>query len=192
MLNYEKLLKEEGKTTKDLPKAITMKINFLNADVKKLAANPKDAVLKEKCGRNDVMIADAIQTWLEKDLPPIAPLPPVVPVDDAAKIKADADAKAATEEAARVKAEEDAEAQKVAEADALKAKEEAEEIAKGNAIVELQNTIVTKMNASNSRAILKTDLEALLGRTANDSERVGQLNLCQVYLSYPPHYKNYK
>lgn len=186
MLHYEKLLSEEGKTVKDLPKAISMKINFLGADLKKLAANPKDAKLKEKCGSADVLIADAIQTWLEKDLPAVAP------VDDEAKKKADAEAKAATEEAARVKAEEDAEAQKKADADALKAKEEADKIAADNAIMELQNSIVAKMNASSSRAILKTDLDALLGRSAKDNERIGQLNLCQVYMSYPVYYKNYK
>jgi len=186
MLKYEELLKEEGKTTKDLPKSITMKINFLSGDIKKLAANPKDAALKEKVGRNDILIADAIQTWLEKDLPPVAL------VDDEAKKKAEDEAKAATEEAERVKAEEGKAAQAKADEEALKAKEEADKVAAENAIVELQNTIVTKMNASSTRSILKTDLETILGRTANDSERIGQLNLCQVYLSYPPHYKNYK
>ena len=171
MLNYEKLLKEQGKTVKDLPQAIKMKINFLNGDLKKLAANPKDAKLKEKCGSNDILIADAIQTWLEKDLPPVAP------IDDEAKIKADADAKAAQEKA---------------DAEAKEAQEKADENAKQNKLVELQNTIVEKMNASSNRSILKTDLEVLLGRTAGDSERIGQLNLCQVYLSLPIYYKNYK
>jgi len=185
-MHYEALLKEEGKTVKDLPQAIKMKINFLNGDLKKLQANPKDAKLKEKCGSNDVLIADAIQTWLEKDLPPIAP------VDDAAKIKADEEAKAATEEATRVKAEEDAEAQKKADADALKAKEEADAIAEQNTITEIQNTIVAKMNASPGRYILKTELATILGREPKDNEKIGQLNLCQVYLSLPIHYKHYK
>ena len=185
-MHYENLLKEEGKTVKDLPQAIKMKINFLNGDLKKLAANPTDAKLKEKVGSNDVLIADAIQTWLEKDLPPVAK------VDDAAKIKADEEAKAASEEAARVKAEEDAEAQKKADADAQKAKEEADAITEQNAITELQNTIVAKMNASSGRYILKTELATLLGREPEDNERIGQLNLCSVYLSFPVHYKHYK
>ena len=193
MLNYEKLLQEEGKVVKDLPQSIKMKINFLNGDLKKLAANPKDAKLKEKCGSNDILIADAIQTWLEKDLPPVAQ------VDAEAQKKADAEAKAAQEkadaEAKETQEKADAEskaAQEKADAEAKEAQERADAIAEQNKITELQNTIVQKMNASSNRSISKTDLEALLGRTASDSERIGQLNLCQVYLSYPVYYKNYK
>lgn len=140
---YEELLKEEGMTVKDLPQSITMKINFLNGDLKKLAESPTPE-LKEKIRRNDVDISDKIQTWIEKDLPVDAP---VVAVADVPKV---------------------------------------------NSVVELQNSIVTVMNTRDSRYILETELAKLIGKKPNDNEKVGFLNLCQVYLSYPVYYKHYK
>ena len=123
-------------TVKDLPQSITMKINFLNGDLKKLAESPTPE-LKEKIRRNDVDISDKIQTWIEKDLPVVAP---VVAVADVPKV---------------------------------------------NSVVELQNT-------RDSRYILETELAKLIGKKPNDNEKVGFLNLCQVYLSYPVYYKHYK
>lgn len=206
MLHYEKLLKEEGKTVKDLPKEIKTKISFLTMDLKKLSEKPSDS-LKERCGRNDLLIADMIQTFLEKDLPPAGG-------DDAqekeeAELKAKADAEAKEKSDAEAKEKADAEAKEKEEADKIaaeekekadaKAKEEAELKAKEDAeqeeknkVTELQNAIVTIMNARSNRSILKTELADLLGRAPKDTEKVGTLNLHQVYLGLPEYYKNYK
>lgn len=182
LLRHEELIKEEKLDEKALPKEIRNKIQGLKLQIGKLNKSPENVDLQNKVKAASILIADSIQTQVvEKDLP--------------AKGADDAASKAAAEE--KVKA--DAEKAKADAEAAEKAKVEADEKAKAdeiiagqNKITELQNSIVEKMNASPGRYILKTDLTNILGRAPKENEKIGTLNLCEVYLSYPAHFKHYK
>ncbi len=69
MLKYETIISEEKINVADLPKEIKQKINGIKMSIAKLEKNPTSAAIKDSVDRNDVVIADSIQTWLEKDLP---------------------------------------------------------------------------------------------------------------------------
>lgn len=173
MLKYETLLKEEGVKTESLPKEIKQKISGLKLTVGRMAKNP---ALQENVDRQDIAIADMIQTFLEKDLP--EPTPAAAP----AATKKPVEPKETPEEIAAKKEKADADAKEKAAAK-VKADAEASELAEKNKVTELQNQIVTKMNASSTRSIERSDLENILGRKVSDKETVGTLRLYKAYLT---------
>lgn len=149
MYEYEKLLQEEGKSVSDLPKEIKAKLTGLKLLIGKVAKNPS---LQANITKQDLLIADMIQTWIENSVPK----------------------ETAEQKATREKNESDAK---------LKADAEIKELADKNKITQIQNDIVTKMNASRDRSIERNDLVNILGRPVSDKETVGSLRLYKAYLT---------
>lgn len=156
MLHYEKLLKAENKTVNDLPPEIKKKINGLKLCINTAKRNPNSQKAAESVEKNDLLIADAIQTWLEKDLPE----PPPAETEEEKEAKRLAKEKEDKEKADAAKKEADA-----------------------AAVMTARNTIVEKMNAHPQRAIEKSDLTNILGREPGKKETIGDLKLYQVYLT---------
>ncbi len=114
---------------------------------------------------------------------------PTKPKDDAAKILTEEEKKQAAidkeaaekqAEADKIKAEEDRVA---AEKQAAIDKEAAEKQAAEQAVTNLQNTIVEKMNAHKHREITQSELAVILGRTPADREQIGTLKLRRVRMT---------
>ena len=164
---FEKLLKANGKTSSDLPKELKLKINGFKLTIGKLAKNPTSPTLIDSVKRQDITLADAIQTFLENGLPESAPKE--------------------TEEEKQAKID----AAKKAEEIAKKAKEDAEAEAAKNSETELRNKVVQKLNSSPDRYISASELESILGKKPEKKLAIGDLKLCEVYLC-PRFYRAYK
>jgi len=156
-----KIIQEEKLTAKDLPTAIKNKMGALKMQVSKYKKNPTDN-LKKAVQKQDVVIADLIQTFVE---------------DEAAK-KAKAQSDADTAAAATAKAATDADA-----AAKAKAKADAEEEARRNdPNVKMEAAIRAKLV---DNKISTSDLKVILGRSPNTfqaKETIGKLTLKKVWL----------
>lgn len=158
MLKYEQLLKEEGKTVAELPNEIKAKIRTINMAVAKAAKNPANPNFQASVTKQDILIADSIQTFIEAGLP--------------SKPVGEPEAQKAEKEAERVKAEaQKADEEKAAEAEKAK-----------NVVMEYRNQIVAKMNAHSMRYIDRHSLCGILGREPNFRENVGDLNIVKVVM----------
>lgn len=175
-LLYLKTMEEEGIEKAKLPTLTRRKIQQLSMLVAKYEKAPSEN-LKDSIGRADVVIADSIQDWIEKDLPVETP-----------EEKAAAEKQIKEQEEA---AEKEAKEKKEAEEKEAEEKRLAEEASQGeakkledeNAEKELANKIITIMNTNPLRQIEGSKLGELLGRDPKDNESISSLNLTKVYLT---------
>lgn len=69
MLQFEQLLKNNNLERKDLPKEIKNKIQVLTMTVGRANKAPEDKIKQDKVRQEDLLICNAIQNFIEKDLP---------------------------------------------------------------------------------------------------------------------------
>lgn len=174
MNHYQTLLTENGKTVNDLPREIKLKINAYGAQVSKYTKAGTLDKYKENLEKQDIIIADAIQTFLEKDLPASAPKETDEQKAQREKMEAEA--------AKKAKEDKEAADKKRAEEEAEAAKKKAEEDAKA-ATMAIRNEIVKKANADKERLVHKRDLKAILGREPKSRETVMDISLVQLWMS---------
>jgi hypothetical protein len=162
-MHYEDTLQQNGKAYSDLPTNLKQKINALKAQISKAAKSANPEKSKDVIEKQDIAIADAIQNWVEKDLP--APPPAETEEQKAARLEA---------EEAKKKEEE----KKKSEEEAKRVEEENK-----NALMAIRNEIVKKANADSERLIHTRDLQAILGRKPGSKERVADITLVKIWMS---------
>lgn len=172
VFEHLKLMQEENLNTKNLPKNIQGKMSGLRMVVGRYNKNPADTLLKE-IKKQDVVIADLIQTFVEEEAEKKKQNSPeaIAQRDADAKAKADADAKA--------KADADKAIADKAKADAdAKAKEEEEN---NKPDVKMEKAVRAKMV---NGMITTTDLTAILGRKPSTwgKEKIGGLTIKKAFV----------
>lgn len=154
MFEYETLLQEEKLTVKDLPNPLQAKIRGMNMLVAKLQKNPNSPSLKDSVKRCDLNVADAVQNYIEKDLP----LEEETPQE--------------TEEQKLKREKED------------KERVEREKVlAEQGKALEVKNAIIAKINSHPQKCIERKDLEEMLGKKIHDRIDLGGVMLRQIYLT---------
>ncbi len=175
-LEHLKIIKEDEINVKDLPADIKGKMSALKMLVSKYGKQPT-ANLLATIKKQDIVIADLIQTWQEKEAEKKRQASPAGLAE--AKEKADAEAKVKADAEAKILA--DAEAKKKTDADA-EAKRKTEEEENNKPDVKMEKAVREKMVDGK---ISTADLKAILGRdpsTWNGKEKIGTLTVSKVWL----------
>lgn len=171
------LMKANGLKMEDLPKELRMKINAWNMGMRKYNKQRTEKLM-EMMKKGSVVVADAIQNWIERDLPE----------------KSEAEIKAAQEKAAQEKAaQERAEAirnqiaeRKRKEAEGVRSRHKPTEEARRQPPVQTNEQKVAAILEQKGKIHYK-ELTEILGQDVGEEVHIGSIKLLNVFLT-----NNYK
>jgi hypothetical protein len=173
IFNFEDLLQENGKTTKDLPTDIKHKIQGIKLSLGKLTEDsPQEK--HDNIAKQDDAICAMIEAWLNNQSAPPAPVVNTTQQPTAEEIEAKQKAEAeALKEKERIAKEngEKAEAERLAK--------EAE--AQTQALSQQEQQVKDALR-SNSR-IAKATLAQILGREPSSVEKIGNIKVKEYFLN---------
>lgn len=173
VLEYVKLLQENNITEANLPTSIRKQINGLKLIDSRYKSKPTPAV-KESFDKQNVVVADAVADFLEKDYEE----------EESAEDKAAAEQAEAAKQQAEADAAAKAKVEQAEQAEAARKQAEAEAAAKAAAEQE-ELVLKIRSNLTAGNTIRQETLKNILGKKPNEPvHEIGSLKLKRVPFTY--------